>query len=370
MRLLMKKFLQHVLILSATAVTTQAQYEFRSSWILPEEGRAQQIFAGVKVLAGVDVVFSNLGSMPYISGANVENTFEFNDGYIDLPRTDSEFTSVFGFNFANATEGANGDVDSFRLTRYRSASLGSEQKESMDYSVGWELGSRYDMWKLSNRTTLGFTLAGGFTPLKASYAAEIVGELFIQQVTVPLSGPSIPYKTTGSFRGGNLGGPFVRVDDLKFDSSLEERVTQVLPSGEVVDVPSLVQGNYKLLGGMGTIRGGTHLDILLTERLMLHAGIGLSMSYLSVDFSVDQSLTSSTLTTPYSMSGSINEGEWVMGAYAELNLVYRLNQKTSLYAGAQKHLIRDFKSRKVDDVQLDFKLGQPTQFQAGFEFDF
>jgi hypothetical protein len=370
MRFLMKKILQHLFILAATAATTHAQYELRSSWILPEEGRAQQIFAGAKVLAGVDVVFSNLGSMPYISGADADKTFEFNDGYIDLPRADSEFTSVFGFNFANAVEGPNGDVDSFRLTRYRSASLGSEQKESLNYSIGWELGSRYDMWKLSNRATLGFTLAGGFTPLKASYAAQIEGELFLQQVSVPLSGPSIPYSASGSYRGGALGGPFVRVDDLKFDSSIEERVTQVLPNGDVVDVPSLVQGSYKLLGGLGTIRGGTHLDIMLTERLMLHAGIGVSMSYLSVDFSVDQSLTSSTLTTPYRMSGFMNEGEWLPGAYAELNLVYRLNQKTSLYAGAQKHVIRELKSRKVDDVQLDFKLGQPTQFQAGFEFDF
>jgi hypothetical protein len=354
----------------AGGTSLAAQYRMQSSWILAEEGRAQQVFVGAKVLAGVDIAFGNLGTMPYVKPEDAAHTYDFNDGYIDLQREDAQFTSSFAFNFANAVEGPDGNVESFSLTRYRSSSTGAQHEGSSDFSVGWELGSRYDMWRLSNRLVVGFTLAGGFTPLSQDYSATVEGDLFRQQVSVPLSGPRLPHQDSGNYRGGILGGSYIKISDLVFDPDSEERVTQVLPDGSIVDVPSTVTGNYKLLGGLGTVRMGAHLDYQLGERLFLHAGIGFSMSYLSVDFTVDQSLISSTLSEPYRVVSSLSDGEWLPGAYAELNLLYRLNQRTSFYAGAQKHLIKDFKQRSVDDVQLDVRLGQPTQFQAGLEFGF
>lgn len=348
-----------------------AQYPFQSSWILAEEGRAQQVFFNAKSLIGVDVSFSNLGEMPYIRGEDSRFTYQFNDGYIDLPSDDAEFTNSFLFSFANAVEGPDGNVESFNLTRYRSGSIGESYKEDLSFSTGWELGGRYDMWRLSNRVTMGFTVAGGFTPLQASYSSsDIKGELYRQTVNVPLSGPGIKYVDNGVYQGGVFGGPYVLLDDLAFDASIEERVSQLLADGSIVLVDALIAGNYELLGGIGTVRAGTHFDIYLTERLMLHFGIGIMASYLSYDFTVDQSLITSTLTESYRIRSTLDEGEWLVGGYAELNLLYRLNPKTAIYAGAQANFIQDFDGRSVDDMVLDIRVGTTTQLQAGFEFDF
>lgn len=358
------------MLMFVVSTVLHAQYELKSSWIMAEEGRAQQIFVGSKVLVGIDVKFSNLGSMPYIQGEDSNYTFEFNDGYINIPNVDGDFTSDFGFLYSNATEGPDDNVESFTLTRYRSSSLGESYESSFDFSVGWELGSRYDMWKLSNRVTMGFTVAGGFTPLRENYSATVNGELYRQTVTVPLSGPQISYNDTGSYTGGRYGGPFIRLEDLDFDANFEELVTQILPGGEVIQIDSQVEGIYEVLGGLATVRTGTYFDIYLTERLLVHFGVGISASYLSFDFTVDQSLVSTTLGDLYRIRSNVNEGQWLLGAYAELNLVYRLNQRTAIYAGAQTHLMTEFESREVDDTVLEVTMGMPTQFQTGFEFDF
>lgn len=348
----------------------QAQYELHSSWIMAEEGRGQQIFFGTRVLVGVDLTFSNLGEMPYIQGDESTSTYTFNDGYINVPNSDGDFTSEFGFNFQNATEGADGNVDSFTLSRYRSASIGESHSADLDFSTGWELGSRYDMWKLSNRLTVGFTVAGGFTPLREKYATTIKGELFKQTVTIPISGPGIEFQNSGAYFGGLYGGSYILLDDLNFDPDSEERVTQILPGGEVIQVDSEVAGFYEFIGGMATFRSGTYLDIYLTKKLLLHFGIGLSASYLSYDFTVDQSLISSTLSSTYRIASNVNDGQWLVGAYAELNMIYRFNQKTSIYVGAQTHFISDFDDRELDDTVMELNMGSPTQLQAGFEFDF
>lgn len=348
----------------------QAQYDLHSSWIMAEEGRGQQIFFGTKVLVGVDLKFSNLGEMPYIQGDEATYTYEFNDGYINVPHPNGDFTSEFGFFFQNATEGADGNVDSFTLSRYRSASIGESHDADLDFSTGWELGSRYDMWKLNNRLTVGFTVAGGFTPLRETYSTTVKGELYKQTVTIPISGPGIAYQDSGLYNGGPYGGTYILLDDLNFDPDSEARVTQVLSGGDVIQVDSQVEGFYQLNGGMATFRTGTYLDIYLTERLLLHFGIGLSASYLSYDFTVDQSLITSTLSSTYRIASNINDGQWLVGAYAELNMIYRFNQKTSIYVGAQTHFISDFDDRELDDTVMELNMGSPTQLQAGFEFDF
>jgi len=338
---------------------------------MAEEGRAQQVFFGTKSLLGVDVTFKNLGEMPYIQGDDSNYTFEFNDGYIDIPFDNVDYTTRFQFLYKNAIEGSDGEVDAFTLTRYRSAGVGESFTKNMDFSTGWELGSHYDMWKLSNRVTVGFTVAGGFTPLRAKYhSTEIKGELYRQTVTVPVSGPGIEYTDTGTYTGSSYSGPYILIDNLNFDASIEERVSQVLADGSVVLIDALIDGTYELLGGIGTVRGGTYLDIYLTERLLLHLGVGFLASYLSYDFTVDQSLITSTLASSYEIKTNINEGQWLVGAYAEANLVYRLNQKTSVYAGAQAQFIQKFEERSVDDMIMDIRMGQSTQLQAGFEFDF
>ena len=362
------------ILLSLLAVSAgsllHAQYEFKSSWIMAEEGRAQQMFFGATTLVGVDLKISNLGSMPYIQGDEALYTYEFNDGYIDIPFADGDFTSAFQFDYSNATENADGNVESFTLTRYRSESTGESYESSFDFSTGWELGSRYDMWKLSNRVTLGFTVAGGFTPLRKKYETTVYGNLYRQTVTVPLNGPELAYQDSGTYLGSRYGGPYILLDDINFDADFEELVTQILPDGEVIQVPSEVLGKYYVVGGMGTFRTGTYLDIYLTERLLLHLGVGVSASYLSFDFTVDQTLISSTLATQYQRTATLDTGQWLMGAYAELNLVYRLNQRTSVYAGAQTHMMQKFKSKQLDQSVIDINLGSPTQFQTGFEFDF
>ncbi len=365
----MYRILSILLLTGLTASQLWSQFEYRSSWILAQEGRKQKAFAGVKVLAGVDVSFNNLGVMPYIENENV--TYPFNDGdFLHVPYPDGDFTTQFQFQFANATEGADGNVDTVTMSRFRAGGDGEDYKSNLDFSVGWELGSHYDVWRLSNKLSMGFTVAGGFTPLNADYETTISGELYRQTVTVPLNGPGIPYQDSGVYNGSPLGGPYILLDDILFDPNTEERVTQVLADGTVSLVDSEVEGIYTLNGGMGTFRVGTYFEYYLTEKLLIHLGLGLSASYVSFEFEVDQSLISSTLSSVYQVTSTINEGEWLLGAYAELNLVYRMNQKTSIYAGAQSHFIEDFKARKVDETIFDVRMGSPTQFQTGFELEF
>jgi hypothetical protein len=371
MRIALKTTVCGILAALFLGTTSHGQHAFQSSWILAEEGRAQQMFFGARSLLGVDVKFSNLGEMPYLRNSSTSATYLFNDGYIDIPSPGAEFTSNFSFDFANATKGADGTVESFNLTRYRSKGIGESFEKDLDFSTGWELGARYDMWKLSNRVTTGFTVAAAFTPLRASYAStEIKGELYRQRVSVPLSGPGIDYVSSGQYVGNRFGGPFILTGDLNFDESFEERVSQTLADGSVILVDALISGTYEMLGGIGTFRAGSHLDIYLTDRLLLHFGIGLLASYLSYDFKVDQSLITSTLTSSYRVSNSKSEGEWLAGAYAELNLLYRLNPRTSIYAGGQANVMQKFDSRTVDDTVLDIRIGSSTQLQAGFEFEF
>jgi len=364
------------LLLFATAIFVNsaslllAQFEYRSSWILAGEGRTQRMFAGTRVLGSVDLSMQNLGVMPYIQGEDSPYTFEFNDGYINIPNEDGDFTSEFAFLYENAKEGGNGEVESFTLTRFRSGGVGETYESDFGFSAGWEIGSHYDVWRLTNKISVGFTVAGGFTPLREDYSATITGELFKQTVTVPLKGPAIDYQDSGTYNGAVLGGPYILLNDLGFDASFEERVSQVLADGTSVLVDSEVSGFYELLGGMGTVRFGTYLDYYLTERLMIHLGFGFSASYVSFDFTVDQSLISSTLATPYRVQSTESGGAWLMGAYAELNVVYRFSRKTAVYAGAQRHFIEDFETNTIDETVFDVRLGQPTQFQAGFDFDF
>jgi hypothetical protein len=339
---------------------------------MAEEGRAQQIFVGSKVLIGTEVTFLNLGDMPYIQSEDTDNTFQFNDGYINLGVDNADFTTDFQFDFSNATEGPDGNVESFTLTRFRSAGRGETRTENADLSAGWEIGSRYDMWRLTNRITLGFTIAGGVSTMDYGFSDTINGDLFRQRVTLPVRGfGGIPIRDSGSYRSTEFGGgDYILIDDLQFDESSEELVTQVLGDGTIVTVDSEVQSIYDLRTSLGTVRTGTYFDIYLTEKLLIHLGVGISASYFSYSFSVDESLISSTLSTPYTTSDSTSGGEWMPGFYAEANLVYRLNQKTSVYAGAQKHFMEDPDSITVEQAAVDVRLGSPTMLQAGFEFDF
>ncbi len=353
-----------------------AQYNFQSDWILAEEGQAVQGFVGATMITGISSRFSNLGEMPYIQysyddGETSNFTYEFNDGYINFPSEDSDYTTDFGFLFQNAVEGDDGYVESFRLSRYRSQNRGEYRDVSFDNVIGWEMGGRFDRWRLSNRTTLGFVAAAGFIPLSETIETSVYGDLYVQEVDVTLQGPGLEYQETGSYTGSAYGGPKLSLTDLGFDESIESLVSQELADGSILIADAEIEGIYRLAGGVGMFRTGTYLDIYLTDNLLLHAGLGFSLSYLSYDFTVDQSLVSSTLSTDYQLTDNINDGQWIWGAYGELNLVYKLNAKTSLYVGAQKHFtLTDVESRDVDGVSFQVEFSSPTIFQTGFEFNF
>ena len=353
-----------------------SQYNFQSDWILAEEGRAVQGFVGATMITGISGKFSNLGEMPYIQfsyddGETSDYTYEFNDGYLNVGFDDSVYATDFAFLYQNAVEDEDGYVESFTLTRYRSESQGEYRDVNFDFSAGWEMGGRFDQWKLSNRTTLGFVVAAGFIPVSDRVETTVYGNLYMQSMDVDVYGPKITYQETGTYVGSAYGGPKILLSELNFDSAVEDTVSQIMGDGTVVLAEAEIEGIYTFLGGIGMVRTGTYLDIYLTDNLLLHAGLGLSLSYFSYDFTVDQSLVSSTLSSTYELTDEVNDGQWIWGAYGELNLVYRLNSKTSLYLGAQKHLMMtEFESREIDGVQYDIDFGSPTIFQTGFEFNF
>ncbi len=346
--------------------TSWSQGIFESSWILPEEGRANKVFVNLHFVTGVSVEFGNLGEISFLDSDLEDLLLEFDDGFIKLSQADSAITSAYSFLERNATLNDDGDVESFTLSRFRTESLGTSLEKDIDMAPGWELGANYDIWKLTNRITTGFTAAVGFSAIRAEHRDTIQARLIRERAIVDLSEP-LPgiIGNNGDFTQGS--GPQLNINDIRFEG--QTGVFQMI-NGELVEVLTDVRGVYEIEAAMGTVRLGPYLDIQLTDRLFLYVGFGFTGAYLSSDFTVSQSFSVPTTGRDRLVSETVSDGQWLIGGYAEINLLYKINEQTSIYAGAQSHFLSDFDTQTNNDTFAEIDISKPTYLQMGFELDF
>ena len=350
--------------LMAFAMSSHAQMPFQGGWARGAN-EYMEFFVSAKYLTGTKVQLHNLGEMGYVRDSSFAYTHLFNDGWINVLFPGSDRTSAFSFRFENAEANDDGFVESFSLSRYRSSSLGTGYEAEQDFVPGWEVGVRFPGWNPTPRMRIGLLAGLGVNALEEDYSATIEGELFRQNLSVPVQGSEITMATSGYYVGSPSSGPYILLADLNFDPSTEERVEQVLANGEVVKVPSSVTGSYGLDGILATVRGGFYMDYSITPRWVVQAGLGVSMTYLWSEFTSDQTLVSSTLASAYQLIDTIRSDDYLIGGYGQLQLSYRLNERTSLYTGAEFHAVTEPKSNKKEATYADIDIGSPLYYSVG-----
>ncbi len=350
--------------LMAFALTSHAQMPFQGGWARGAN-EYMEFFVSAKYLTGTKVQLHNLGEMGYVRDSRSNYTHLFNDGWVNVLFPGSDRTSDFSFRFENAKGNDDGYVESFSLSRYRSSSLGTGYEAEQDFVPGWEVGIRLPGWNPTPRLRIGLLAGLSVNALEEDYSATVEGELFRQKLSVPVFGSEISMSSAGQYVGSPSSGPYILLSNLSFDPSTEEAVEQVLANGEVVNVPSSVTGKYGLDGILATVRGGFYMDYSLTPRWVVQAGLGLSMTYLWSEFKSDQTLVSSTLASAYQLIDTVRSDDYLIGGYGQLQLSYRLNERTSLYAGAEFHAVTEAKSNKKDATYADIDIGSPLYYSVG-----
>lgn len=363
--------------LSLAAVTSlplvtiaQSDFYYRRPQIKEDKSR---ISFSAQVLSGIDVELRNLGTLHYPGGNSGEFPLQFNDGYVQ-PVAGSDLTSDLGFLMENARVNADGYVESFDLTRYRSESLGAGFKEEISSGYGWEVVYDYQWGSRKDRFRLGVRAGMSLNRLQFDADTTVEGKYLMQTATFHFSEPSISHSSApGAFYIGNpAGGPAVNPHVDLVETEVVERVWD----GDDVVVPSRVRNQFKLDGLAFNARLGPTLAVRLLNRFDFEVSAGAVGVYYDADISMRKTL----LNLPFSgnLAGGPSaaweehgsDSEFLYGFYGEGLLRFHASERTSFYLSAVYMSLNNPESTALPETEYEVSFDSPMMLALGVSLRF
>ena len=332
-----------------------------------------------RVIFGVSASFANLGEVSYALDEDDDNDGDFtellfDDGYINFEADGSTFTSDFGFQMENAEFNAEGLVDAFTLSRYRSTAT-DEIFEDDASSVGWEVAYQYQFGRPRDRFRYGFVAGFALNRFEFNIEETVNGQLFSQTATVSLTNPQITYVAGGTYRGGPDGPSIDLEQDLDFDPNAEGPVTQsVWPEGEVI-VPADVDSTVDLETIFTNFRLGPTISWQPFDRFHLQASAGFNLTYFYQDVDILETITFveniGGATTDFTDGDDkTDSSEWLAGFYVEGAAYYYLNNHAAIYGSWQVFDTNNPEPAETEDVVYEVDLADTMVISVGLEMDF
>jgi len=335
------------------------------------QGEKLRFYMTSQFMSGVDFEFGNLGAVDFDT-ETVQGTdgiiHRFDDGFIQVDPAGSEVTSTFGFDFDNTTIDNEGFVETATLTRFSSESTGASESFSDSNNFGVEMGMQYFAYEKPN-FRVGLAGAFGVNDIEATSSGSVEGNLFKQTATLLLQNAQIAAIPDQNFTGGNAGPAIDLNNDLIFDPGSREPVRQNVAGEGVVNVPSQVNGSYRLEGITTGLRVGAITEFNY-KKLWFQAGVGYSSIYTYSEFSVRQTLENPQLSRNIEMSGANEENRWFHGPYAEVRGGFQISPNTRIFIGGIFINLSNTFDQNVDGVTSQIKLDNPMIIEIGFNFDF
>ncbi len=274
----------------------------------------------------------------------------YDDGAVLLDVSGNAGGRTWNWAYDNAAQVAGGAIEQHRTVGPRQ---GTTSDFDTDPSFGGEIGwsweiSRFDIGKREARA--GLDIFAGWNQVSSSGGSLATGfqttttDRFALNGVVP---PVAPY--AGTFNGP---GP------LLSDS----------PTRSTATVAAASQFNGELDATLIGFRVGPWIEIPLSRKLTLSAGLGLSAVHVDGTFSFVEQLTLG-VGAPTVVSTSVDRADWKSGFYIDSRLNWNLNAEWSVFVGAQFQHLGTF---RIDALGRQGKIGLESAigFTAGVGFNF
>jgi hypothetical protein len=360
------------------------------------EEQNSRVGFSARVMLGVDLSLSNLGSVSYPElspGLEREGRtgYQFSDGalLVDIVGYDAnnnpilaDATANFQFAYENATiarvptsfdQHQDAIVD-FSLSRYRSASFGATGEADGESNYGWEITYQYEFGKSTDRLRFGFIGGVAINNLDFSYAGTVQGDAFVQSFVLRPNRPIIlgpNDNRTGFWSSGQDDGYEIDLDENPIDLNAPDDRFLDYGNDGLAPVIAEVASNFDYDGILAMLRLGPSVNLRIIDHVHAELSAGLVGVYLNSRIRLDQVLLN--LPTLPSDPGDVFEqdrSDYLLGYFAEGLLRYQMTPRVGFYGSLMYLKVQDLGNTTIGDVHYDLSLQSPMFATAGMRLVF
>lgn len=258
--------------------------------------------------------------------------------------------------------------DPTKLTFHRYASQSPDEvfEGSSTGAMGWEINyTKY----INRRRNLGLQVGFAFDGFDSSFNETIESDLVVATFVHEALSGVIP----------DLGEPD---DDGNYTSYLGERVRATVEEGDPLEwlaseetLETLIgQGEVDALAdfrsSMYNFKAGPTYIVAFNKFAGFQVGAGVNAIYLTGRFSAYEVLMNPTGTQSLSNDLTTTEdAEWQIGGYIDANAYYNLNERISVFSGAQVQSGSSY-TQFNDERKVDVDFGTQVFIHAGLGIKF
>ena len=267
----------------------------------------------------------------------------YSDGFVNVDSSGNAGNLTWNWGYQHASQ-ISGDTV---LMHAASVSSGADHSSRDDPNLGFELSYMRDLGHES-WGRWGIKAAFGYTAIDLRNCDPLSAITQLITDAYPLNGvtpPIAPY-------AGSFSGPGV--------------VLGSSPTRSIAPSVATITGSRSLDATLYDFHLGPAVALDITRRLSLELGGGLAVGLADSTFEFHDT-TPNTLGGP--SFGSTSDTGWLVGAYAEAGLAYRVAKAASLFAGAEFQYLGDFK-QSVGGRSAQLDLSQSIFCLVGFELHF
>lgn len=198
----------------------------------------------------------------------------------------------------------------------------------------------------------GFQVAVGYLDLRFRNDGSFVTDATRTSDSYSLGGivvPDAPYR-------GTYEGPGPLLGDT--------------PTRQIVTLPgaALTSGTYELDASVYSLRLGLLFETPFADWVTLQFGGGAMGDWVRSDFSYEERTTINAVGD-YSSSRRESEGDFVFGAYAEVNLAISINRRLSAVVGGQYQFLSEYEQALGEQTaEIEFKNALLVSVGLNFAF--
>jgi hypothetical protein len=268
----------------------------------------------------------------------------YSDGFVNVDSSGNAGNLTWNWGYQHASQISGDNV----LMHAASVSSGAGTSGSDDPNLGFELSYMRDLGHES-WGRWGIKVAFGYTAIDLRNCDPLSAGVQLITDAYPLNGvtpPVAPY-------AGSFSGPGVVIGSS--------------PMRSIALSTATITGSRSLDATLYDCHLGPAVALDITRRLSVELGGGLAVGLMDSTFAFHDL----TPTTPGAgpSSGSASNTGWLVGAYAEAGLAYRVARAASLFAGAQFQYLGEF-NQSVGGRSAQLDLSQSIFCVLGLELHF
>lgn len=258
--------------------------------------------------------------------------------------------------------------DPTKLTFHRYASAATDEvfEGSGSGAIGWEINyTKYINRKRNIGVQVGFAFDGYDSRFNETIGADLIVASFVHEAlsgVIPDLGDPDEDGNYTRFIGEKVRDNVDEGDPLSWLAS-EETVETLLSEGEVDAFADFRSSLYNF-------RAGPTYNVSFNKFSGLQVGAGVNAAYFTGRFSAYEVLMNPTGTQSLSNDlTTTEEAEWQVGGYLDANAYYNVNERVSVFSGAQVQTGSSY-TQFNEERKVDVDFGTQVFIHAGFGIKF